>query len=418
MVQALDLIQPTTGLNAVGAFATGANVANEIAQTNLQQQKLQMEQNQMNYNIAQQQQQQQQQQALQQLSIEAFNNPQALKQVYAANPDLGASIAKERDKYNRVTSNVIDDTLSVPIEHRQKAFDLAKSRLQASGISTDDLPEKYSPEFEQVLKRKKTELATWDDTFKALETDRGLMLLGEKTGAITPTGFGVYNKPPSTLVNVDNKSEFQEQKDIGAINAERYKKTLDQGDNARQQIDTLSMMKQAVLDPNAAQGAFADIRSNAKKYSELLGFEVKGLTNEGIIDSLGNKLALQLRNPKGENGGLTGNTSDRDVKFLVAGVPSKGKTQSQNLALIDIGLRQSQRDREISALAQQYVDQNKTFKGFDKVRDDYLKTHPLYNTQEIKNLEAQLKPKSTIKTIKPIHELSDEELKSLQRSVR
>lgn len=198
-----------TDLNAFGSFQSGFSLGDAMEQRKLQQQQIDLTRQKQDYEVQQDQLKQQKAKALEELSVEAFNNPEALKVVYGQNRELGESIAKERDKFNRTSAMAIGDVLNARPEQKPQIWNRSKAFLEARGINTSDLPEKYSPETEQFLKQKQTELKTWDDTFKTIETDRGLMMQSEKTGDIKDTGLGVYVKPPSTVVNVGAQQDFK-----------------------------------------------------------------------------------------------------------------------------------------------------------------------------------------------------------------
>lgn len=183
----------------------------------------------------------------------------------------------------------------------------------------------------------------------------------------------------SPLVEVKTgELEKQEQKELGKIFAKKFQSITESGDQARRGLETLQTLEQAVINPDAAQGAFAGLRADTKKIADLFGVEVKGLEDDAIIAAVGNKLALQLRNPKGEDGGLTGATSDRDIKFLLAGVPGRDKTREQNLALIEIAKKDKERTIRLKQLADQYLEEQGTFKGFAKVKKQFFEENPLF----------------------------------------
>jgi hypothetical protein len=178
----------TKNLNAFQNFQSGFSIADAMQQRNLQQEQFGLLK--QKFEI-----EQQQEQAKQTLAMEAFNNPAALQAVYARDRELGESIVKERDKFNRLTSMAISDVLNAKPENQQEVWKNSKAFLQQRGIDTSDQPENFSPELAGFLRVKQKELRTWDDTFKTIETDRGLQRFNEKTGEITPTGYGVYRKP-------------------------------------------------------------------------------------------------------------------------------------------------------------------------------------------------------------------------------
>ena len=263
--------------------------------------------------------------------------------------------------------------------------------LESQGLSPD-LAGLMSPAtkdafVQQFVKSKLTTPAA--PKYDIREGEGGFVRIDPQTGTAEPIkttqGEQLRGKVKKPLVEVKTgELETQEKKELGKIFAKKYESITEAGDQARRGLETLETLKQAVSNPDAAQGAFADIRAGSKKVADLFGFDVEGLEDDAIIAAVGNKLALQLRNPKGEDGGLTGATSDRDLRFLVAGVPNRNKTQSQNLALIEIGMRDKERTLQLKNLAGQYLSEKGTFKGFAKVKKEFYENKPLFPDKEDK----------------------------------
>ena len=277
------------------------------------------------------------------------------------------------------------DKLMAENERRKQKMGLL---LEQKGISSEfaDLlsPTSQDALVQQIIKSELTPptAPTPQSSLGKLQADIGAGLIPEDIGR---QAIEKQIQPKKPLVEVKTgELETQEKKELGKIFAKKYESITQAGDQARRGLETLETLKQAVSNPDAAQGAFADIRAGSKKVADLFGFDVEGLEDDAIIAAVGNKLALQLRNPKGEDGGLTGATSDRDVKFLVDGVPNKNKTQSQNLALIEIGIRDKERTIKLSNLANQYLAEKGTFKGFAKVKKEFYENNPLFPDKEDK----------------------------------
>jgi hypothetical protein len=92
------------------------------------------------------------------------------------------------------------------------------------------------------------------------------------------------------------------------------------------------------------KGLNGDIRSKEGKLMEkakkiIRGFGIPGqdtIGNAQALTALQNAFALQLRKPSDESGGLTGHTSDRDVKFLLAQTIGITNTLEGNRKLAEI----------------------------------------------------------------------------------
>ena len=281
------------------------------------------------------------------------------------------------------------DKLMAENERRKQKMGLL---LEQKGISSEfaDLlsPTSQDALVQQIIKSELTPPTA--PKYDIRESEGGFVRIDPQTGIAEPIktsqGEQLRSKVKKPLVEVKTgELETEERKQLGKGFAKKYESIVDAGDQARRGIETLETLKQAVSNPDAAQGAFADIRAGSKKVADLFGFDVKGLEDDAIIAAVGNKLALQLRNPKGEDGGLTGATSDRDLRFLVAGVPNRNKTQSQNLALIEIGMKDKERTLQLTNLADQYLSEKGTFKGFAKVKKEFYENNPLFPDKEGKD---------------------------------
>ena len=277
------------------------------------------------------------------------------------------------------------DKLMAENERRKQKMGLL---LEQKGISSEfaDLlsPTSQDALVQQIIKSELTPptAPTPQSPLAKLQADIEAGLIPEDIGR---QAIQQQVQPTKPLVEVKTgELETQEKKELGKIFAKKYESITQAGDQARRGLETLETLKQAVSNPDAAQGAFADLRAGSKKVADLFGFDVEGLEDDAIIAAVGNKLALQLRNPKGEDGGLTGATSDRDLRFLVAGVPNRNKTQSQNLALIEIGMRDKERTLQLKNLADQYLSEKGTFKGFAKVKKEFYENNPLFPDKEEK----------------------------------
>lgn len=239
------------------------------------------------------------------------------------------------------------------------------------------------------------------------ETERGLFAIDPVTAEATPITIDqqqLRSKRKDPLVEVKTgELETQEQKALGKVFAKKYVDITESGNLAQRSLDTLETLEKAVLNPKASQGAFSKLRTETKKIQDLFGFETEGLGDDAIIASIGNRLALQLRSPKGEDGGLTGATSDRDLSFLIEGVPNRNKTMEQNLALIDIAKRDKLRTLALKDLADKYLEENNTFRGFAKVKKEFFENNPLY--EEGSDDKEKVKALLSGETVLPMQEI-------------
>lgn len=83
-------------------------------------------------------------------------------------------------------------------------------------------------------------------------------------------------------------------------------------------------------------GGFAKITMEGKKYiAALLGRDPgEEVGKQEAFNALANKFALIMRQPGDDSGGLTGNTSNRDLSFLIESVPGLTKSKKGNEILL------------------------------------------------------------------------------------
>lgn len=366
----------------------------QISQAGLQNQLLRQE-------FESNQQKAQQQAALQQLSQEATRNPQALQMLAGIDPERAQKIQSYQANQDMLVGRIAQSFDMLSIDEKERSYPQVINELKQAGVSVQGLPSEYDPKL--VDDKVKLAIAKSRDIEKQIgsrqiiESAQGTFTVDPMTGQAMPVLEGdqrltPYVKPPSTQISIDTKAEGKEAEELAKLRAKRFNALLESGDLARRSYETLDTLERAVQNPEAAQGAFARIRGESKKIADLFGFDVEGLEDEAIISAVGNKLALQLRNPKGEDGGLTGATSDRDLKFLVSGVPNRDKTRSQNLALIEIAKKDKQRTTQLASFADQYLQETGSLKGLERAKKEWLENHPLYtDPQEKERIKQMLK---------------------------
>ena len=258
-----------------------------------------------------------------------------------------AKETQERDvKYmGQIAATVLN---SAP-EDKAAAWEMGLGLAEKAGKDISELPQKYTPESAPQI----------DPLLNFLvNQSRDVKDIMGKKGPLVEVNTGV--------------AETEEQKYIGKSYGQEFESVRKGGRTSQLKVDNLSLLLEAVMDPGTSQGKFAALRVGAKQLADFFGIETKGLENDAIINALGSKLAVDMRQPTETNGGLTGNTSDKDLAFLINAVPNKGKTREQNIALIELGILQESRNIKIAELAQAYVRETGSFVGFDKVRAKYI----------------------------------------------
>ena len=142
-------------------------------------------------------------------------------------------------------------------------------------------------------------------------------------------------------------------KDAGAAAQKEYQTIRQSAKEAQNMNNTYSQME-ALLDEGIRTGSFAGAELESRKFLEALGVPTKGLAEGQAFNALGNQLALRMRNP--DSGfGLTGNTSDRDVKFLQSMIPNLKNTPEGNRVLIRLARDINNRKIQQMKIAEDYV---------------------------------------------------------------
>lgn len=181
-------------------------------------------------------------------------------------------------------------------------------------------------------------------------------------------------------------SEFD--KKMAAQDAALIPKLDEKANLADDELLLLGKVKGAVLNPQTSQGVFGDIRSNFKKVQDYLGFNPKGMEDEAIIKSVGFRLALRLRNPKGVDGGMPGAVAVKEMMKLIEANPNLNYTQAQNLALIELAEIRARRNGELNALKAEYIRENKTSRGWSKYKKQWLEKNPLLTPEQDAQIAA------------------------------
>jgi hypothetical protein len=188
----------TDKLNAMGAFQSGASIANAVSGRRLQQQQigvLQQEQaikqEQEQYKRQQEQYKRQQEQAKQQLGVLAYNDPNIMKEYMVKDPQGAKQLFELRNRHNKISSDVIDYVAdkNVPIEERNIRWQQALPILQQNGLEIDDLPQELDNDGLRQLELTKKSIKTWDDAFKTVETAQGLKTFDPVTGRFGDTPY-------------------------------------------------------------------------------------------------------------------------------------------------------------------------------------------------------------------------------------
>lgn len=130
------------------------------------------------------------------------------------------------------------------------------------------------------------------------------------------------------------------------------------------------------LDTGLMSGVYADLNRLGASF----GLEIDPDADKlQAARAISNQIALRLRNP--ESGmGLTGNTSDRDVRFLLAAVPRIQNTEGGNAILLDMWGRIQERALLKAQMAAEYEQKHGRFSKtrFEKEWKEYVDANSLF----------------------------------------
>ena len=110
------------------------------------------------------------------------------------------------------------------------------------------------------------------------------------------------------------------------IETERYSALVDKAVDLNMRGAQNTRLLQMLRDGKLQTGALQPIVIRLKGLAADLGIDVEGLTEGQIFETVQNLRALEMRSPE-MGPGLTGNTSDRDLTFLLRSVISLSKTE-------------------------------------------------------------------------------------------
>lgn len=153
------------------------------------------------------------------------------------------------------------------------------------------------------------------------------------------------------------------------------------------------------LNRYAKTGNLAKLKLDARKFAQGFGVpfdeEITGETE--VLAALGNLAALAVRNP--ESGlGLPGQTSNKDLDFLIASVPGLSRTAQGNLLLIKFAKRKNKMMRDLAVFQgekiKEYRKENKTSVGLPpNLADDlseFINEYEIFTESERSEISSML----------------------------
>lgn len=185
---------------------------------------------------------------------------------------------------------------------------------------------------------------------------------------------------PLATVNIENKLETEEAKEIGKARGEIYKNVVEASRSAETSNFSLDEFEQYLKDVNTSK--LAPVATNIAQYAKALGVEIDPKWDAAqALDAVSKRFALSFRNPAGGSG-MPGNFSDQDRRYLEAIAPGLGKSSEANRLIIDAMRKVNNRRMETQQLADDYYDVHGTMKGFNLYMKNYADKNPLFTKKQ------------------------------------
>ena len=193
---------------------------------------------------------------------------------------------------------------------------------------------------------------------------------------LTQPGSGV-------IVNTGPKlSPFQTA--VEKARAGRYLEVGERATGAAKQLQDISIMED-MLDRGLQTGFGQNWLNSARSLGRQLGVDVdvSQIAGAELFEALSNKMVLPMAKSLGAN------PSNRDAQLIAATFPQLTKTPEGNKLLLKAIRRQAELDIELAQMADQHIQENGDYAGFDLVAARYMASQPLLDPQD-KQVLAQL----------------------------
>ena len=373
-----------TPLNAFGSFSQGYQMVDESIN---RQQQIAMKQQQLAQEQATQQQELTQKQAILTIGQEAARtgDPRTLAMLSVVNPDGAKSVRETLQYFTDKTTGDLQSIIETPISDRPATYQtkLAEIRKTNPYFDTSKYPDQYSPEVYAMITADLISNGDRKRQYSLQETNQGLVKFEQNTGEISPSGYGVYKTPPTSVVNVDNREESSFYKQFGKDRAQEYSKTLESGRNS---LANLSKLDQAdkLYDNIGTTGILTPSTAKLANIANQLGIKV----DKNKIGNIEQLIALSQEQvgmilSSGQYGAGTA-ISEADLAAARSRVFSAQNTIAGAKLIIDTQRKVDQRAVEAARLINKMTGEKRPLDQIEKALQD-LAAKPLFsqNTENI-----------------------------------
>jgi len=132
---------------------------------------------------------------------------------------------------------------------------------------------------------------------------------------------------------------------------------------------------------NLDTGSLQPLLTRLKGFAADFNIPVQGLNAAQVFEAVANRRALEMRNPA-SGLGLTGNTSDKDLDFLIQSVIALSKTEGANEALLIMEIARDRRLNAIGRIRMDFIQMNPGKVGGHDAIVKFVESTPLLKDDE------------------------------------
>lgn len=324
-----------TPLNAFGSFSQGYQMVDESIN---RQQQIAMKQQQLAQEQATQQQELAQKQAILTIGQEAARtgDPRTLAMLSVVNPDGAKSIRETLQYFTDKTTGDLQSIIETPISDRQATYQTKLDEIRKTNpyFDTSKYPDQYSTEVGAMIQADLISMGDKKRQYSLQETNQGLVTFEQNTGKISPSGYGVYKKPPSTVVNVGGEQPAFRKKleeTYGRNLATRMDAIQTTAENASETKQYLQLQKEALANlPTTGVLDSGKIFLGSLANQVGVNVDMDKISSLEQLSAAGNTITIPLVKKLGYN------PTDADALLIRSTIANIGKGKSTNEQLINL----------------------------------------------------------------------------------
>ena len=195
----------------------------------------------------------------------------------------------------------------------------------------------------------------------------------EKSWQVAPTGEIKQIGGGGVNVSVNGERGFD--KTVGEGYGKRFLEIQDSAQAAQRTLDGLSVMEQAMADPNFYSGSGEAYVSGLKRLGAAIGINPDSVSSNETFNAMAKQAALDSM-----GGSLGTGFSNADRDFVTDQVPTLSNTPEGNRKLIEIQRKLNERKQQIAEQARLYAQSHdgRIDAGFDDAIAQWARDNPLF----------------------------------------